>query len=181
MAQAIEPSTHREHPAVSQRKRRWRTFLLAGLVCAAWSSLSGWSDSHAFVINASTSLPNWAFLIAKNKVPQRGDYVFFASPKTPLIVAHFGKSQGPFGKIIFGMPGDQVDREGGYVRVNGVRVAHLKPFTRWGETLIPGPTGTVPSNCYFVATHHPDGFDSRYADIGFVCRKALIGTGVSIL
>jgi conjugal transfer pilin signal peptidase TrbI len=39
----------------------------------------------------------------------------------------------------------------------------------------------VPRDCYYVGTDHPDGFDSRYAEIGFACRKAILGTGTPIL
>ena len=67
------------------------------------------------------------------------------------------------------------------VAVNGHPVAQMKPFTRFGEPLTPGATGRVPAGCYFAATPHKDGFDSRYAHIGFVCRDRLVGTGQAIL
>ena len=34
---------------------------------------------------------------------------------------------------------------------------------------------------YYLGTAHKDGFDSRYADIGFVCAGRIIGTGDSLL
>jgi len=52
---------------------------------------------------------------------------------------------------------------------------------RRGEPLVAGPTGRIPAGCYFVATDHPDGFDSRYAAIGWICRDRLIGIGRPIL
>ena len=57
----------------------------------------------------------------------------------------------------------------------------MKPKTRFGEPLTPGATGIVPPACYFVATPHKDGFDSRYAEIGFVCARQLAGVGEPIL
>lgn len=164
--------------------RAGRTWCITGLTIMStliYMGLRDWSENHAFLINASDSLPNWAFLIEKNKTPKRGQYVFFHVPETRLITAHFGAHPKPFGKLVYGMPGDLVTRAADYVAVGGVKVAHLKPFTKRGEPLAPGPLGKVPQGCYFVATPHPDGFDSRYADIGFVCTKAVIGTGIPIL
>ena len=43
------------------------------------------------------------------------------------------------------------------------------------------PTGTVPSGCFYVGTPHKDGFDSRYAEIGYACSKNIVGVGTSIL
>ena len=86
-----------------------------------------------------------------------------------------------FGKRVYGMPGDVVTHMGSVVAINGKPVAHMKPLSRSGERLTPGTTGRVPQGCYFVGTPHPDGFDSRYAEIGFVCGKQIIGTGEPIL
>lgn len=133
------------------------------------------------LINASESLPNWAFTVHRNKAPVRGDYLFFVPPPSPLIRAHFGEKPGAFGKIVYGMPGDIVEHRGLDVLVGGRVVARMKTITRRGEKLTPGPVGRVPEGCYFVATPHPDGFDSRYAAIGFVCRRQILGTGEAVL
>ena len=50
-----------------------------------------------------------------------------------------------------------------------------------GEVLLPGPIGRIPEHCFYLGTAHVDGLDSRYADIGFVCRARIIGTGDAIL
>lgn len=154
---------------------------LVGGAALVWSSLSSWSESHAFLINQTDSLPNWAFLVEKKATPTRGGYVFFKVPRTPLTVAHFGENPAPFGKYVYGMPGDVVTRVGNQVLVNGKPFMRLKPLTKRGEPLAPGPIGVVPRGCYFVGTPHPHGFDSRYADIGFVCGAAILGTGVPVL
>jgi conjugal transfer pilin signal peptidase TrbI len=57
----------------------------------------------------------------------------------------------------------------------------MKPRSRDGEVLTPGPVGRIPDGCFYVGTPHPDGFDSRYAEIGFACRKQLLGSGTPIL
>ncbi len=165
----------------NRRVRQWASVVLLGLVWAGYNSLSTWQDSHAFMVNASESLPNWAFFVTDDKSPDRGQYVFFAPPQGEIVQRHFGPDQGPFGKQVIGMPGSVVEHRGAWVYVDGVRTAHMKPRTRFGEKLHPGPTGVVPDNCYYVGTPHPDGFDSRYAEIGFVCRKAVLGTGTPIL
>jgi len=76
---------------------------------------------------------------------------------------------------------DVVTREDGVVRINGGQVARLKRVSSRGEPLAPGPTGRIPEGCYYLGTEHKDGLDSRYADIGFVCAKSIIGTGDSLL
>jgi conjugal transfer pilin signal peptidase TrbI len=154
---------------------------LLGAAGLGLQSLHAWHETHAIFINASESLPNWAFLVEAGKFPKRGDYVLFDPGHDPLVVRHFGARPQPFAKIAYGMPGDVVARDGARVLVNGHEVARIKPRTRQGEVLTPGPLGVVPSGCIFAATPHKDGFDSRYAAIGFVCRDRLIGVGEPIL
>jgi conjugal transfer pilin signal peptidase TrbI len=170
-------------PSVPRRTRlpRWRTLLALSAACLAWAALHDWAQRHAFLINATDSLPNWAFFVDKGVLPVRGQYIFFRVPQTQLIKSHFGEHPGAFGKLVYGVTGDLVTRAGSIVSVNGSPVARLKPLTKTGEALTPGPLGRVPSGCYFAASPHKDGFDSRYADIGWVCGKQVVGTGVSIL
>lgn len=161
--------------------KRWLAIGALAAMLAASSSLVSWRDEHALLINTTQSLPNWAFWIDKHRVPQRGDFVVFSAPQTPLITAHFGSSSPPFAKRVYGMPGDVVSRQGDVVRINGAEVARLKPASSRGEALKPGPTGRIPDHCYYLGTAHKDGLDSRYADIGFVCSGRIIGTGDSLL
>ncbi|MDF0490463.1 S26 family signal peptidase [Sphingomonas sp. H39-1-10] len=163
---------------------RWRLWILGAAslwACLALGALAAWRDGHALLINASDSLPNWAFFIERNKAPVRGDYIFFDPPASALLTRHFGKRAGPFGKRVIGLPGERVEHRGALVLVAGRVVAHMKPRTRLGEPLTPGATGMIPQGCYYVGTDHPDGFDSRYAEIGFICRRRIIGTGSAIL
>ncbi|MDQ2765341.1 MAG: S26 family signal peptidase [Pseudomonadota bacterium] len=169
------------NPKLIRRARQWGSVALLAGVMVSYNIITGWEQGHAFMINASESLPNWAFFVEKNKSPRRGQYVFFAPRANPLVLRHFGPDSGPFGKRVIGMPGDMVTHQGAFVYVNGVRVAHMKPLSRFGETLTPGPVGRVPPRCYYVGTPHPDGFDSRYAQIGFACHQQLLGTGTPIL
>ena len=133
------------------------------------------------MINASPSLPYWAIWLDRGATPHRGEIILFDPPASPLLEKHFGKEPKPFGKRVSGMPGDIVTEKDRAFFVNGKLVAKAKLSSRLGETLALGPTGTVPKGCYFVTTGHKDGFDSRYAHIGFVCRDRLVGTGRAIL
>ncbi len=163
------------------RARRWATLALLAVGGTAYAALAGWSDGHVFLVNQSTSLPNWAFVVDRNRLPGRGDHVFFDPPPSPLLERHFGRDHQPFGKIVYGVAGDEVTRRGRLFLVNGRAVALAKPTTLRGEPLELGPTGTVPRGCYFVATPNKDSFDSRYALIGWVCRRQVLGTGEAIL
>jgi conjugal transfer pilin signal peptidase TrbI len=167
--------------ARADHAKRWLVIGALAATLAASSSLASWRDQHALLINTTQSLPNWAFWIDKHRMPQRGDFVVFAPPQTALITAHFGKRSPPFAKRVYGMPGDVVTRQGNVVRINGAEVARLKPTSSRGEALEPGPTGRIPEHCYYLGTAHKDGFDSRYADVGFVCSGRIIGTGDSLL
>lgn len=160
-----------------------RLALWAGLGAAALALtlLAGFARTHALMINASPSLPYWAIWLERGATPKRGDVILFDPPASPLLENHFGKAPQPFGKRVSGMPGDTVTAQGRTFFVNGRAVATAKPASRLGEPLALGPTGTVPPGCYFVTTAHKDGFDSRYAAIGWICRERILGTGRPIL
>jgi conjugal transfer pilin signal peptidase TrbI len=171
--------------AAPARRASFRTKLIG--ICAiavafgAWQGLSAWHDRHGLFINASESLPNWAFLVEGGRFPKRGDYVLLDPGHDPLTVKHFGVKPSPFAKIAYGVPGDVVSHKGMDVLINGKRVVVMKPLTHDGEILIQGPVGTIPDHCIFAGTPHKDGFDSRYAAIGFVCRERVLGVGSPIL
>lgn len=160
-----------------------RLALLGGLGAAALTlaALGTFARTHALMINASPSLPYWAIWLERGAAPRRGDIVLFDPPASPLLVKHFGEQPQPFGKRVSGLPGDMVTTRDRTFFVNGKAVATAKTHSRLGEPLALGPTGTVPPGCYFVTTAHKDGFDSRYAAIGWICRARILGTGRPIL
>lgn len=163
---------------VSRRLALWGGL---GAATLALSSLAAFGHSHALMINVSPSLPYWAIWLDRGAIPQRGEIILFDPPSSPLLEKHFGKEPKPFGKRVSGMPGDVVTEKGRAFFVNGRQVAKAKLKSRLGEALTLGPTGTVPKGCYFVTTEHKDGFDSRYAAIGWICRQRIIGVGRPIL
>jgi conjugal transfer pilin signal peptidase TrbI len=173
----------RPHSAPRKHSVRKRLIMMAVLGAAGigLTGIAQWKEHHAILINASESLPNWAFLVETGKFPQRGEFVIFDPPLSPLVVGHFGAKPQPFAKITFGVAGDIVTRRGRDVLVNSKLVGRVKPFSRLGEPLALGPVGVIPENCVYAGTPHPDGFDSRYAAIGFICRDRIIGVGSSVL
>jgi conjugal transfer pilin signal peptidase TrbI len=168
-------------PGWRPRRHLWGLLGLFIACSVVFGAIVDWRQRHVFLINASDSLPNWAFLIQRGAMPARDDYVFFDPPHHPLVVRHFGPRPSMFGKVVYGVAGDIVSHDGLQVRINGRTVARMKPMTRFGEPLTPGATGPIPRGCFFAGSPHPDGFDSRYAEIGFVCRKQIIGVGEPIL
>ncbi|MAF57894.1 S26 family signal peptidase [Pelagerythrobacter marinus] len=160
-----------------------RPLLLSGLVLLplAWAPLDAFSKDHAFLINASPSLPNWAFWLDKHAPIERGSLFFFEPPQSELVERHFGKGPQMFGKRVLGMPGDVVRHEGDAVFINGKQVASLLEVTRLGVPLTRGPEGAIPEGCYYAGTDHPRGLDSRYGAIGFICREQILGSGRAIL
>ena len=91
-----------------------RPLVLTGLVLLplGWGAVDAFAKDHAFLINASPSLPNWAFWLDKHARIERGSLIFFEPP---------------------------------------------------------------------AGTSHQRGLDSRYAEIGFVCRGQILGSGRAIL
>jgi len=165
------------------KSRLKRPIILALLVAIPllYAPIAKFSDNHALLINASPSLPNWAFWLNKNFIPSRGTLIFFEPPRSKLLINHFGEKPQIFGKRILGMPGDQVRHDGKKVLINNTFVARTKPKTRKGAALTKGPEGIIPNGCYYVGTTHKHGFDSRYGEIGFICAPRIIGTGRAIL
>jgi conjugal transfer pilin signal peptidase TrbI len=169
---------------ILSRSAAWRRLALwsgFGAGALALSSLAAFAGDHALMINASPSLPYWAVWLNRGATPARGDIILFDPPTSPLLVKHFGKEPKPFGKRVSGIAGDIVTESDRIFFVNGRRVAKAKLKSRLGEPLALGPTGTVPPGCYFVTSEHKDGFDSRYAAIGWICRPRILGVGRPIL
>lgn len=170
-----------DSPSRVAKRLRWVWLAFGTVMVAGLGALADWRDSHMLLINRSDSLPNWAFLVSTSTRPSRGAYIAFFAPRSPLVARHFGEAGPIWAKIVYGMPGDEVLHDGPLVTINGEKIARLKTHTRSGEVLTPGPRGRIPSGCFYAGTPHADGFDSRYADIGFICGRQIIGVGTTIL
>ena len=180
--------THADTPRLPswigrQFARVLRLSLLAGVGAGtlALGATSRFAETHALMINASPSLPYWAIWLDRTDKPARGDLIVFMPPRSDLVTRHFGAKPQPFGKRVLGVAGDRVTEKDREFFVNGVAVARAKLTSRLGEPLPLGPTGTIPKGCYFVITEHKDGFDSRYAAIGWICQRQVLGVGSAVL
>lgn len=164
--------------AASPRLIVWASL---GFITLSLSTLAGFARDHALLINVSPSLPYWAIWLDRSANPARGEIILFDPPPSDLLIKHFGPKPKPFGKRVVGIPGDRVTEQARTYFVNGKPIAKAKVQSLRGEPLALGPTGVVPEGCFFVATDHPDGFDSRYAVIGWICRSRILGVGRPIL
>lgn len=151
------------------------------LLPIGWSAAHAFAKDHAFLINSSPSLPNWAFWLDKHARIERGNLIFFKPPASVLVQEHFGKGAHIFGKRVLGVPGDLVSHRGREVFINGHKIALRLDETRLGIMLHQGPEGVIPKGCFYTGTNHPRGLDSRYAQIGFICRGQILGSGRAIL
>lgn len=132
-------------------------------------------------INLTDSLPDRLYLIQKGVKPSLNDFAAFQyqgggpyAPGTRFI------------KIVKGVEGAQVvanESDSGFrdFYVNGSYVGRAKPRSRYGTPLSPGPTGTIPANHYYMSAPNPDSLDSRYALVGWVDEKYVIGRAIAIL
>lgn len=161
--------------------KRWAMCLSLAFFVISLPSLKEWGRHHAIVINASDSLPNYAFFVNVGVLPKKGEFVMFDPPKSEVVRVHFGEHPPAFGKLVLGTEGDVISHVGRSVFINGELVATMKPLTRKGLPLFAGPVGRVPKGCFYAGSHHKDGLDSRYAQIGFVCADRVMGTGEPIL
>jgi conjugal transfer pilin signal peptidase TrbI len=161
--------------------RRLSIWAGLGAIVLALNSLSAFARDHALLINISPSLPYWAIWLDRTATPKRGDIILFDPPPSELLENHFGKEPKPFGKHVMGVAGDRVTESKRILYVNGKPIARAKAHSKRGEQLELGPTGIIPPGCVFVATAHKDGFDSRYAAIGWICRPRIFGVGRPIL
>ena len=172
-------------------RRTWTFALGAVALLSAVQGLDAFAKGHMLLVNRSPSLPNWAFFIERGAAPERGQVAFFVPPENELVRRHFGETPAPFGKLVYGMPGDLVEHRAGRVLIHlgpgapvqaqTVDAGALKPRTSKGEPLIAGPTGRIPPGCYFMGSPHKDGFDSRYAAIGFVCSRQVVGVARRVI
>ncbi len=140
-----------------------------------------WVLSHYIAIgpNRTGSLPIEEYpiilVLEDGQIPGRGEFVgFHPGPN------RFYPADSLFVKRLVGLPGDRVTYEGHTFFINGVPVATTKPTAKDGQTLTPGPIGILPVCRYFVATDHPDGYDSRYSDIGWVGCSKIVGRAYAL-
>ena len=76
--------------ALISRLKRPLVLAMLAAIPLLYAPIAKFSDNHALLINASPSLPNWAFWLDKNFTPSRGALIFFEPPRSELLINHFG-------------------------------------------------------------------------------------------
>lgn len=161
---------------IIQRFTRW-TMLAIGALATVWLVSNALSPWYRIGINGTDSLPGVLYLVFKQQLPETpGDLVAFHPPRN-----RFYRDGMFFIKKAIGMPGDEVTSEGSRFYINGEYVGTAKQRSRTGEPLRPGPIGVIPDGHYFVSTPHPNSYDSRYEDIGWISKNRIIGRAVRLL
>ena len=164
-------------PATTARwhkARRLRNYLLLSvLVGSVWGYALLWVIAHyRFAGNETDSLPDAFFIVALGQhVPQRGELLPF---RIGASVRHYPTGM-IFIKQVVGMPGDALVWQGDTAYVGGQRVGVARSHTPSGDVLVRTPAVVIPPEHYFVATEHPDSYDSRYQDVGLVSAAQIAG------
>ena len=166
--------------ATSQRillmrgRRRVGLLVLVSLALLALQALA-W-PCYRLSLNTSESLPGYLYLVQVGVLPAKGDYVAIRPPKNRFFPAWLG-----FLKRVRGVAGDVIEERGRKFFVNGEELAYAKPQSLKGVPLQVGPVGVLPPGHYWVWTPHPDSFDSRYADVGWINQSRGIGRAIRLL
>ena len=159
--------------------RRFALWTLASvpLIGALTLGAAALPDDVRIGYNVTDSLPGLVYIVRAGELPaSRGEAVAFRPPANP-----FYPDRMVFVKKVLGLPGDRVTRTGRDFFINGAYVATAKWRARSGEPLVPGPEGVIPAGAYFVWTPHPDSYDSRYEDIGWIPAARLVGRARRLL
>ncbi|MDH5179526.1 MAG: S26 family signal peptidase [Gammaproteobacteria bacterium] len=161
-----------------KRARRFVTQSLIGIAITAISILllqAALSPWYLFGVNVNESLPGTLYLVYRGELPSRDDIAAFRTPPNPYYPVDV-----PFIKIVKGVPGDRITRNGQEFSINGRTVGLVKLKTRDGLPLTSGPTGVLPPHHYFFWTSHKDSYDSRYAEIGWISEDRIVGRAVRV-
>jgi conjugal transfer pilin signal peptidase TrbI len=161
-------------PERLEKARRLRNYLLLSLgVGVVWGTALLWVIAHYRLAgNETNSLPDRFFIVEQGMHPVlRNERLAF---HVGTGVRHY-----PIGmvwvKIVVGLPGDKIEWHGDEVRVAGKSIGKAQPSNHQGEPLARTPAGIIPVGHYFVATPHPDSYDSRYQDIGLIRDDQIAG------
>ncbi|NQY42982.1 MAG: S26 family signal peptidase [Legionellales bacterium] len=119
-------------------------------------------------VNVSNSLPQWFFIISKEKNNfKEGDLIAY-----PRVIQGIDKT---LIKVIAGKPLDLISIKDKGVYINNKLIGYILPQRSNGKKLHPIEGGVIPKNKYFAWTPHPKSFDSRYKEMGLVDYDEIIG------
>lgn len=151
-----------------------RLWIVAVLTIVVMGLLSA-RERYAMTLNMSDSLPNWAFVIDSQSIPEKGDLAMLVPPENPF---HNDRT---FVKKIVGVAGDEILNEENFITVDGVEIGIAKPVAQNGKPLRALESQIIPEGYIFVAGTHKDSYDSRYQSIGLISKDRLIGKAEPIL
>jgi conjugal transfer pilin signal peptidase TrbI len=133
-------------------------FTLIGvyLVASHWFQLE---------VNTSSSLPHYLYLVQKDQLPTKGQYVMFKHYLFP----------DPLIKRVEGVEGNSITIKDCNVYIDDRHIAPLVDKNSKGEPLNPIQEKIVPLKHYFVAGDHRKSFDSCYQTFGLVHQSEVKG------
>lgn len=177
----LQPSAGLLEGTQSQRaarlaKNRRFIVLLVAWATAAGVLLIGVRPWARLAFNGSASLPGVLYLVLAHQPVQRDQLIAFFPPHNP-----YYRDGMYFVKQAKGVGGDHIERRGADFFVNGQHLATAKARSLKGLPLQPGPEGVLPEGFYWVWTPHPDSYDSRYADVGWIAPDRVLGRAYRLL
>lgn len=126
---------------------------------------------YGLLINFTHSLPEKLFIYKYDDMSfRRGD---------PIAIVAKGLPNLPDGvklvKRVSGFPSDKVTIRGQDVYINDTLVTdHFDDVAYWGK-LHKIESQVIPKNCYFVNGVSLHSFDSRYKEVGLICKERIVG------
>ena len=165
--------------ALKSAPARRRNVALAAMIALAVLWLAGASHLH---VNASWSDGAWGYAAFPlfGDDPEIGDRVLFEPrpDRGPGQASAVG-SKLPYLKTVRGVPGMTVSIDAdGTVRLDGVPAGRAKTHALDGRLLRAIAPGIIPPGHFYVHADHVDSHDSRYAEIGLVPRRRILGRTV---
>lgn len=161
--------------AIAKVRRSVALGYSAVLLAAAVVLLVFHSFGWRVVENRTSSLPGSFYVYRVGTEAQKGDAVAFLWN---------GAGQYPKGatflKRVVGVAGDEVRVVGRDVYVGDLLVGSAKTASKSGMVLEVAGPGAIPEGYVFVATPHPDSFDSRYALVGNVEEARILGKAYEV-
>lgn len=163
-------------PMLFQAFKSWclKNWKLLAFVLGSLAFVRVFSFYFMIGLNATESLNGTLFIVVKGSIPERGQLIAFWPPKNDFYNSSW------FTKTVGGVGGDKVTTDGQSFFVNGNYIGNAKTKAKNGALLDAGPVGIVCPNCFFVFTTHPDSFDSRYEQIGWIPQSNVIGRAYRI-
>lgn len=128
-----------------------------------------------FKFTTTPSLPGYIYLVMGKEAYTCGDTVAFVVPKGN---PYFPERH--WIKKLMGCPGDVISHKGRSILINGVLAGDIKRFSFSGKPLFRIQDGVIPKGKFYAWAPHFDSYDSRYASLGLIDKKAIFGKAVKL-